>query len=129
MAHASGVTLDAPSAAQSQRTGVITLALRTKAELYQAWMPFIKGGGLFVQSTRAHALGEEVFLLLTLMVEPTKIPLHGTVAWINPAGASGGRPQGIGVKLQSDAVTDEVCKRIETVLAGVRNSSRPTHTI
>jgi type IV pilus assembly protein PilZ len=110
-------------------TGIIPLTLRTKAELYQAWMPFIQGGGLFVPSTRVHALGEEVFLLLAFMQDPEKIPLRGTVAWINPAHASGGRPQGIGVKLQGDPATDELRKRIEQVLTGVMNSPRPTHTI
>lgn len=129
MANAPGVTLDAPSPAQSQRPGLITFALRTKGELYQAWMPFIAGGGIFVPSPRAYALGDEVFLLLTFMQETAKIPLHGTVAWINPAGAAGGRPQGIGVRIQSDPVADELRKRIEGVLAGVLNSSRPTHTI
>ena len=110
-------------------TGIIPIALRTKAELYQAWMPFIQGGGLFVPSGRSHALGEEVFLLLAFMQEPEKIPLRGTVAWINPPNTSGGRPQGIGVKLQSDPATDELRKRIEQVLTGVMNSPRPTHTI
>ena len=111
------------------RSGVITVALRTKVELYQAWMPFLSGGGLFIPSAKTHVLGEEVFLLLSFMQEPTKIPLRGTVAWINPAHASGGRPQGIGVKVQGEPVWDELRKRIEGILAGVINSGRPTHTI
>jgi len=111
------------------RSGVITVALRTKAELYQSWMPFLSGGGLFVPGTKTHALGEEVFLLLSFMQEPAKIPLRGTVAWINPPHASGGRPQGIGVKISSEPVWDELRKGIEGILAGVIGSSRPTHTI
>ena len=117
------------SSQAAPRTGVITLALRSKMELYQAWMPFLQGGGLFVPSARTHALGEEVFLLLAYLQEPTKIPLRGTVAWINPAHASGGRPQGIGVKVASDPVWDELRKQIEVLLAGVVGSARPTHTI
>ena len=112
-----------------QRASVLTVAIRTKAELYQAWMPFIAGGGLFVATPKAYALGEEAFLLLSFMDEPTKIPLRGTVAWINPAHTSGGRPQGIGVKLASEPVVDELRRRIENVLAGVQQSSRPTHTL
>jgi|SRR6188768_3446209 len=117
------------SSPAAQRAGVIPLALRSKMELYQAWMPFLQGGGLFVPSARAHVLGEEVFLLLTYLQEPTKVTLRGTVAWINPAHTSGGRPQGIGVKVASDPVWDELRKQIETLLAGVVGSARPTHTI
>ena len=109
--------------------GIIPLALRTKGEVYQAWMPFLQGGGLFVPSTREHVLGEEIFLLLTFMQEPAKTPLRGTVAWINPAHASGGRPQGIGVRIQPEPAWEELRKRIESTLAGVINSPRPTHTL
>jgi type IV pilus assembly protein PilZ len=113
----------------SQPSGIIMIALRTKAEVYQAWMPFIQDGGLFVPSARAHALGEEVFLLLSYMQDPAKIPLKGTVAWINPAHTSSGRPQGIGVRLQVEPATEELRRRIEQLLTGVMNSPRPTHTI
>jgi type IV pilus assembly protein PilZ len=111
------------------RTGILTLTIRSRAELYQAWMPFIAGGGLFVATPRPYALGEEAFILLSFMDEPAKIPLHGTVAWINPENATGGRPQGIGVKLNSDPAVDELKKRIDGLLAGVMNSPRPTHTL
>ena len=111
------------------RSGVITAAFRTKGELYQAWMPFLSGGGLFVPSPKVHVLGEEVFLLLSFMQEPAKIPLRGTVAWINPPHASGGRPQGIGLRIASEPAWDELRKKIENLLAGVIGSSRPTHTI
>jgi type IV pilus assembly protein PilZ len=114
---------------QTPRSGVITVALRTKAELYQAWMPFIRGGGLFVASTRAHDLGDEVFLVLTLMHDPTKITIRGTVVWLNPANASGARPQGFGVGLENEPVAEELRKLIETLLAGALGSSRPTHTL
>ena len=113
----------------SPSQGVVSLALRTKAELYQAWMPFLQGGGLFIPSSKPHALGEEVFLLFSFMQEPAKVPLRGTVVWINPAHASGGRPQGVGVKIQAEPAWDEMRKKIEATLAGVANSPRPTHTI
>jgi len=113
----------------SPAQGVLSVALRTKAELYQAWMPFLEGGGLFLASTRPHALGDEVFLLFTLLQESSKVPLRGTVVWINPAHASGGRPQGIGVKIQPEPAWDELRKQIEAALVGIVNSPRPTHTI
>jgi len=42
------------------RPGVFTLTIRSKAALYAAWMPLLRGGGIFLPSNRCHALGEEV---------------------------------------------------------------------
>jgi type IV pilus assembly protein PilZ len=113
----------------SQRPGVFTLVIRSKAALYAAWIPLLKGGGIFLPSARPHALGEEVLLLLTLLDDPNKIPLQGLVAWINPAHSAGNRPQGIGVQLQDSEVARELKKKVEGLLAGALQSSRPTHTI
>jgi type IV pilus assembly protein PilZ len=111
------------------RPGVFTLVIRTKAALYAAWMPLLKGGGLFLPSNKAHTLGEEVLVLLSLLDDPNKIPLHGTVAWINPAHTTGNRPQGIGVQLHESDVAKELRKKVEGLLAGALQSARPTNTI
>jgi type IV pilus assembly protein PilZ len=112
-----------------QRPGVFTLVIRSKAALYAAWIPLLKGGGIFIPSNRAHHLGEEVLILLSLLDDPNKIPLQGNVAWINPAHSAGNRPQGIGVQLQDNEVGKELRKKVEGLLAGALQSSRPTHTI
>jgi len=112
-----------------QRPGVFTLVIRSKAALYAAWIPLLKGGGIFIPSNRAHHLGEEVLILLSLLDDPNKIPLQGSVAWINPAHSAGNRPQGIGVQLQDNEVGKELRKKVEGLLAGALQSSRPTHTI
>jgi type IV pilus assembly protein PilZ len=111
------------------RPGVFTLVIRSKAALYAAWMPLLRGGGIFLPSNRAHALGEEVLILLSLLDDPNKIPLQGNVAWINPAHSAGNRPQGIGVQLQDSEVGRALRKKVEGLLAGALQSSRPTHTI
>ncbi|HET7547569.1 MAG TPA: PilZ domain-containing protein [Usitatibacter sp.] len=111
------------------RPGVFTLVIRSKSALYAAWMPLIKHGGIFLPSNRSHSLGEEVLILLTLLDDPNKIPLQGSVAWINPAHSAGNRPQGIGVQLHDGEVTRELRKKVEGLLAGALQSSRPTHTI
>jgi type IV pilus assembly protein PilZ len=111
------------------RPGVFTLVIRSKAALYAAWIPLLKNGGIFLPSNRSHALGEEVLILLTLMDDPNKIPLQGNVAWINPAHSAGNRPQGIGVQLHDSDVVRELRKKVEGLLAGALQSSRPTHTI
>lgn len=119
-------TIAAPDVA---RPGVYTLVIRSKASLYAAWIPLLRGGGIFLPSTRAHALGEEVLILLTLLDDPNKIPLQGIVAWINPAHGTGNRPQGIGIQLQDSEVGRELKKKVESLLAGALQSSRPTHTV
>ena len=120
---------DAAPEAAATRPGVFTLVIRSKAALYAAWIPLLKGGGIFLPSNRSHALGEEVLILLTLLDDPNKIPLQGSIAWINPAHSTGNRPQGIGVQLQESEAGRELKKRVEGLLAGALQSSRPTHTI
>lgn len=113
----------------ASRPGVFTLVVRSKSALYAAWMPLLRHGGIFLPSNRSHSLGEEVLILLTLLDEPNKIPLQGNVAWINPAHSAGNRPQGIGVQLHDGEVARELRKKVEGLLAGALQSSRPTHTI
>lgn len=120
---------EAATAPEISRPGVFTLVIRSKAALYAAWIPLLKGGGIFLPSSRSHSLGEEVLVLLTLLDDPNKIPLQGTVAWINPAHAAGNRPQGIGVQIQDSEAGRELRKRVEGLLAGALQSTRPTHTI
>jgi type IV pilus assembly protein PilZ len=111
------------------RPGVFTLVIRSKAALYAAWIPLLKGGGIFLPSSKVHTLGEEILILLTLLDDPNKIPLQGNVAWINPAHTTGNRPQGIGVQLSDSEAARELKKKVEGLLAGALQSSRPTHTL
>lgn len=120
---------DAAPETTANRPGVFTLVIRSKAALYAAWIPLLKGGGIFLPSNRSHALGDEVLILLTLLDDPNKIPLQGSIAWINPAHSTGNRPQGIGVQLHDSDTGRDLRKRVEGLLAGALQSSRPTHTI
>lgn len=113
----------------AHRPGVFTLVIRSKAALYAAWMPLLRGGGIFLPSNKPHTLGEEVLILLSLLDDPNKIPLQGHVAWINPAHSAGNRPQGIGVQLNDSEAGRDLKKRVEGLLAGALQSARPTHTI
>jgi type IV pilus assembly protein PilZ len=106
----------------------LSLAIKDKNALYAAYMPFLKGGGIFIPSTRPYKLGEEVFLLLSLMDSKEKIPVAGHVVWITPKGAQGGRTAGIGVQF-SEKDSGLARTRIETALGGALNSERPTHTM
>ena len=112
----------------SLRPGVISLAIREKAALYAAYMPYIKGGGLFVPTTKAYRIGDEVFLLLTLLDEPEKHKVVGQVVWITLAGQAN-RPQGIGIQFSEKDGGIAVRNKIEVIIGGALKSSRPTHTL
>jgi len=110
------------------RQGILSLTIKDKSALYAAYMPFINGGGLFIPTKKDYKLGDEVFMLLTLMEEPEKIPVAGKIVWITPIGAQGNRAAGIGVQF-SDQDEGAARNKIETYLAGALEADRPTHTM
>ena len=110
------------------RPGMLSLSIKDKASLYAAFMPFVKNGGLFIPTNKSYRLGDEGFMLLTLMDEPEKIPVAGTVIWMTPKGAQGKRTAGIGVQF-SDQDQGNTQKKIETYLAGALGGDKPTHTM
>lgn len=113
----------------SSRPTVFQLVFRDKASLFAAYMPFLNNGGLFVPSSRDYKLGDDVYLLVTLMDDPQKYPVVGKVAWITPPRSSGGRTQGVGVKLPADEKTMGLRVRIEEILGTAISAARPTQTI
>ena len=110
------------------RPGVLSLTIKDKNALYAAYMPFIKGGGIFVPSNKIYKLGDEVFMLLTLMANKEKIPVAGHVVWVTPSGAQGSRTAGIGIQF-SEKDSGAARNKIETILGGALKSERPTHTM
>ncbi len=112
----------------SPRQGILSLTIKDKTALYAAYMPFVKNGGLFIPTTKAYHLGDEVFMLLTLMDESEKIPVAGRIVWITPRGAQGNRAAGIGVQF-SEQDNGAARNKIETYLAGALQADRPTHTM
>lgn len=112
----------------STKPGVLSLAIKEKAALYGAYMPFIKGGGLFIPTSKPFKIGDEVFMLLSLVDDPVKLKVVGNVIWIMHV-AQNNRPQGIGVQFNEKDGGIEVKNKIETILAGTLKSSRPTNTM
>ncbi|QID17948.1 pilus assembly protein PilZ [Nitrogeniibacter mangrovi] len=115
--------------AAGARPGVLSLNINSKSALYAAYMPFITHGGIFVPTNRDYKLGDEVFMLLQLMDDPTKHAVAGKVIWVTPGGAQGGKTQGVGVQFSDDDASKVLRGRIETILAGHLGSNRPTHTL
>jgi type IV pilus assembly protein PilZ len=109
------------------RNGILSLTIKDKAVLYAAYMPFVKNGGMFIPTSKSYKLGDEVFMLLSLMEESEKIPVAGKVIWVTPKGAQGNRATGIGVQFTDQDNT--AVTKIETYLAGSITSDKPTHTM
>ena len=110
------------------RQGILSLTIRDKSALYASYMPFIKNGGLFIPTAKTYNIGDEVFMLLTLMDSKEKLPVAGRVVWITPVGAQGNKTAGIGVQF-SDLDKGATKGKIEKQLAGALESDRATHTM
>lgn len=80
--------------------------LNTIQVLRAAYMPFIKGCGLFMQTVEQFALNDRVNLFVTLIDKPTQ-PYHGQIIWINPT-----YTQGVGIQIHSDQA-DTLREQIE----------------
>ncbi|HEV7855446.1 MAG TPA: PilZ domain-containing protein [Herminiimonas sp.] len=119
----------AASAPAVGRPSVLSLPIKEKSALYAAYMPFIANGGIFVPSTKPYKIGDEIYLILTLMDDPTKYPIAGKIAWITPAGANNNKVQGIGVQFSADESGQRIKQRIEELLGAALGSSRATHTL
>lgn len=111
------------------RPAVIQLAIREKGALYAAYIPLFSEGGIFVPTAREYRLGMDIYLLLTLPDDPQRYPIAGKVAWITPAGASGGRAQGIGIRFPADDKSRQLKARIEEILGAHLASDRNTQTV
>ena len=110
------------------KPGILSLTIRDKSALYAAYMPFVKNGGLFIPTNKSYKLGDEVFMLLTLMEDKEKLPIAGRIVWITPKGAQGNRTAGIGVQF-SELDKGQTRNKIETYLAAALSSDRQTHTM
>ncbi|MHB1529747.1 MAG: PilZ domain-containing protein [Acidiferrobacteraceae bacterium] len=110
------------------RPSVLSLVIKDKSALYAAYMPFVKGGGLFIPSAKSYNLGDEIFMLLTLMENKEKVPVAGHVVWVTPPGAQGGRAAGVGIQF-SEKDAGIARNKIEGLLAGQLQSDKPTHTM
>jgi type IV pilus assembly protein PilZ len=112
----------------SARPGVLSLAIKEKAALYAAYMPWVTGGGLFVPTTRPAQLGDDVYVILSLMDDPAKMSIQGKVVWITPT-STAGRQQGIGLQFNKAEASEQARAKIENLLGSGLKSSRATHTL
>lgn len=78
--------------------------LKLKPEdLNKAYLPFIKGGGLFIPSNEQNfQMDEEIFLKVDLEGAAEPFRLVGKVAWISTHTDGKEYPRGIGVQFQDE---------------------------
>ncbi len=111
------------------RPSVIQLSIKERAALYAAYIPAFTDGGVFIPTTRDYALGDDVYVLLSLPDDMQRYPVAGKVAWVTPARAAGGRTQGVGISFPKDEKSRALKLKIEEILGAHMASERPTQTI
>jgi len=114
--------------APPSRPNVLSLSIKDQAGLYAAYMPFLARGGIFVPSNRPFRLGEQVFLVLSLMDRPNKYQIAGQVAWITPSGTPMKTP-GIGIHLPDDENGRNLKRAVEEILGKLLESGKSTQTL
>ncbi|TDU25058.1 type IV pilus assembly protein PilZ [Chromohalobacter marismortui] len=104
----------------------LSLTFHDIQTLQAAYMPWLERGGIFVPTQERYALGDAVYLLVTLPEADERLPVSGTVAWLSPPGVGGRRVPGIGVHFGD--VDQRVRALIEARLEGV-TATRPSYTL
>ncbi|MCB1777497.1 MAG: PilZ domain-containing protein [Candidatus Competibacteraceae bacterium] len=110
------------------RQGVISLAIKDRGMLQNNYMPFVKGGGVFIPTEKTFELDDEVFLLLTLLEDPERFAITGKVIWINYRTTPGGRQTGVGIQF-GGADGERLRKKIDALLAGYTRIDQRTNTM
>lgn len=111
-----------------QQSSLIECVYTTEDALYLSYMPFVKGGGLFIRTKHPYTLREAVHLSIQLFQEPERFEVDAQVVWITPKGAQGNKAMGVGVQFTSEN-NRQVANKIETFLAGMLKSTRMTDTL
>ncbi len=108
---------------------MLSLALLDSATASNLYMPFVKGGGVFVESDKDYNLGDPVFVLLTVGDESKKFPINGKVVWVCGANARGDKPQGIGIQFPKDDSGEGAKLAIEQMIGKMQSSMKKTATL
>ena len=109
------------------RKNVIALKIKDKASLHSYYMPFIKGGGLFIPNLTEYELGDRASIALTLMEEADELAFTGIVVWVAKKGVKSPHKVGVGVRL--DDPNNTVKDKIERYLTGSLTSTDTTFTM
>lgn len=111
---------------QGKAGGIVNIEYQDKQELYKAYMPFVKNGGLFIPTTKPFSIGDELFIVLGLPDDKEKLPVSCKVVWVTPVGSEGNKTPGIGLQFRDAGIARS---HIETSLGGILKSESSTYTM
>ncbi len=123
------MTDSAKPTGSNPRQSILPVSIKDTEALYQSYMPFLQGGGLFVPTSKTYNLDDELFLLISLLDEKERLPVTGKVVWITPLGAQGNRVAGIGVQFSDTSDSELARQRIEALLGAKLASEKLTLTM
>ena len=118
-------------AAQGQsklKQGVIKINIDDLKDLYQYYMPYVDGCGIFVPTEEIYSLEQEVFIFLKLPGDLGKFAASGRIVWLNPPKKASRRMPGIGVQLRGKEAP-RIREIIEAGLGKSLASGLPTATM
>ena len=118
-ANPAGQPAQQPIKEKVQRT-LLSLKLRDDAALHSSYMPFIRGGAIFVPTNNTgHNFGDEVVISMHLESTNKKLAIPGKVVWIAPESCERGT-QGLGIQF-AGTTKAKVKLIIETMLGNRAN--------
>lgn len=104
-----------------------TVVIQDKRELYRCYLPFIKGGGIYLPfsddvNINLVSPGQKVFIVFSMLDSKQKIPIHGKVVWIC-------KGKGYGVAFGDSAPMKALKENIENNILDLSAKKEPTYTI
>jgi type IV pilus assembly protein PilZ len=91
---------EAPAEQQSEpvQRKILKLSLNDVAALHSSYMPFVRGGAIFVPTESAeYKFGDEIIVSMHLKSTDKKLAIPGKVMWIAPESCERGT-EGLGIQ-------------------------------
>ena len=119
---------DAKNAVENLKKGLIRLSFSDIRSLYQAYMPYLHGCGIFYATNDIYPMGTDVFVFLELPEDMGKHAIAGRVVWVNPPKNQMKRVPGVGIQLRGKNV-EKIKEIIEAKLGSQIKAGLPTATL
>ncbi|MRJ40914.1 hypothetical protein AKK86_01205 [Idiomarina sp. FenBw--71] len=103
------------------------IVLNSEAQLRRYYMPFIKGGGMFLNTDEPLGIGDEFLLEVRLFGEHNSVLVKSKVIWLAPSKPSRPEQQGVGVQFVDDKAM--LKNMIESKLAAISDTALATATM
>lgn len=110
------------------KKGVIRMEFKDSRDLYQSYMPFIEGCGLFYPTKNPYKLDQEIFIFLQLPNNLGKFAVPGRIVWLNPPKEAVKRVPGVGIQLrgrETEKINDIIRQHLDKMI----KSGLPTLTL